>query len=77
MAADTTPIDLPPDAGDAPLAPSVDEARPRSIRRVLIASLLALAALWGLGSTVLGGEIQHAVEHAFLGLDGGCGEPGG
>jgi hypothetical protein len=77
MAADTTPLDLTPDAGHPPLAPSADDGHPRSIRSVLIASLLALAALWGLGSTALGGEIQHAVEHAFPGLDGGCGEPGG
>src|SRR5438046_1116981 len=63
MAADVTPTD-PPD--EAERDPSGDVVRPRSLRPVLIAAVLALAGMWWLGSSVLGSEIQHAIQHVFL-----------
>lgn len=73
MAADWTPADMPSEGESA--APDATTP-PRSIRPILLAAVLALAAMWSLGSSALGGEIQHAIQHALPGVGGGCGEPG-
>ena len=73
MAADTTPAERADDCID----PLERGGQTRSIRPVLIAAVLALAATWALGSTAFGSELQHVVQHIFPGDLQGCGEPGG
>jgi hypothetical protein len=75
MTSPATPVELPPDAepvsaGGTPTPD--DDIAPRSIRPVLVAALLALVALWFLGSVVAASDLGHVITHLLPGPEG-CG----